>query len=89
MPIMTVGDLRKALEDIPDELEVIVYSLEEGEQSDNDIETCCPLMTAEQQMDEEDEPFFALYANNGNDFEEEGKETEDDFDGVNAPRACD
>jgi len=81
MTIMTVGDLRKAIENVPDELQVIVYSLEENEPPDDDIETCCALAVAEQQIGEDDRPFFALYANNSDEYEDnEDDEDEEDED---------
>jgi len=73
---MTVNDLREALKNVPDDLEIVVYSLEENEPPDDDIETCCALVQAEEQQDEEGRPFFALYANNSDEFEGENEEEE-------------
>lgn len=74
---MTVGDLRKALENVSDELEVIVYSCEVCDPPETDVDTVCALTEAIQQEDEEGNVYFALYADN-DDNDSEDDETEDE-----------
>jgi hypothetical protein len=55
---LTVGDLRKALQDVPDETEIVVRA------SGEDEDLACPLMGAELETshDEDETVFLALDA---------------------------
>jgi hypothetical protein len=67
--MMTVGDLRKALEGVADNMEIVVRAYQEEEGTGCDIELCVGLVTVavEYAHDEDDTPYFALDATNEED----------------------
>jgi hypothetical protein len=64
MKTMKVGDLRRALDGVADDLEIVVRASEERD--DGDVEICVGIVGAEVEYahDEDDTPYFAIDAQN-------------------------
>lgn len=62
---MTVGDLRRALAGLPGSMPIVVRSTEDRE--DDEIETCCALVSAKSEDGCSGPTFLALTASNVDD----------------------
>ncbi len=63
---MTVGELRKALNGVADDMEIVVRASQEEEGTGCDVEICAGIVGAEVEYahDEDDTPYFAIDAQN-------------------------